>query len=184
VCYPFTGEYKYETRYSNETPFLNHIKYLSVIFEKRITWRLQIERIEAKAFRTFIRLYPVFKSERLNANIILALLKAMIMSVMTYACPVWEFAAETHLLKLQRLQNRVLGTIGNFSRPTSVRDLHVAFHIPYVYNYIMKLCSQQAKVIKNHNNENVCNIAKGEARHRKYKRFKFGGGHVYDRLSV
>jgi hypothetical protein len=23
---------------------------------------------------------------------------------MTYACPAWEFAAETHLLKLQRLQ--------------------------------------------------------------------------------
>jgi hypothetical protein len=31
---------------------------------------------------------------------------------MTYACPAWEFAAESHLLKLQRLQNKVLRTIG------------------------------------------------------------------------
>jgi hypothetical protein len=27
---------------------------------------------------------------------------------MTYACPDWEFAADTYLLKLQRLQNNVL----------------------------------------------------------------------------
>jgi hypothetical protein len=32
---------------------------------------------------------------------------------MAYACPAWEFAAEIHLLKLQRLQNKVLRTIGN-----------------------------------------------------------------------
>jgi hypothetical protein len=30
---------------------------------------------------------------------------------MTYACLTWEFAAESHLLKLQRLQNRILRTI-------------------------------------------------------------------------
>jgi hypothetical protein len=33
---------------------------------------------------------------------------------MAYAFPAWEFAAEIHLLKLQRLQNAVLRTIGNF----------------------------------------------------------------------
>jgi hypothetical protein len=55
---------------------------------------------------------------------------ALIRSVMTYACPAWEFAAESHLLKLQRLQNRVLRTIRNFPRRTSVRDLHLAFQIP------------------------------------------------------
>jgi hypothetical protein len=52
---------------------------------------------------------------------------------MTYACPAWEFAAESHLLKLQRLQNKVLrttGTTGTFPRRTSVRDMHVAFQIP------------------------------------------------------
>jgi hypothetical protein len=70
--------------------------------------------IEAKAFRTFIRIYTPFKSERLSANIKLTLHKTLITSVMTYACPAWEFAADTCLLKLQRLQNKVLRTIGNF----------------------------------------------------------------------
>jgi hypothetical protein len=50
-------------------PLVNNIKYLGVIFDKRMTWRLHIEVIEDKAFRTFIRLYSLFKSERLSANI-------------------------------------------------------------------------------------------------------------------
>jgi hypothetical protein len=79
---------------------------------------------------------------------------------MTYACPAWEFVAESHLLKLQRLQNKVLCTIRNFPRRTSVRDMHVAFQIPYVYDYITKSCRQQSEVIQNHENENVHTLDK------------------------
>jgi hypothetical protein len=46
-----------------------------------------------------------------------------------YACPAWEFAADTHLLKLQRLQNRVLQNTDNFPRCTNFPELQV----PYVY---------------------------------------------------
>jgi hypothetical protein len=103
---------------------------------------------------------------------------------MTYARLAWEFAAETHLLKLQRLQNKVLRTNGKLPRCTPIRDLHMAFQIPYVYNYITKTCRQKAEVIQNHENENFRSIGRGEARHRKYKRLKLGGGHVYDCSSV
>jgi hypothetical protein len=88
---------------------------------------------------------------------------------MTYACLAWEFAAECHLVKLQRLQNRVLRTIGNFPRRTSVRDMHEDFQIPYVYYYITKSCKQQAEVIQNYEKENVRYIGQGEARHKKYE---------------
>jgi hypothetical protein len=114
--------------------FVSHVKYLGVIFDKRITWTLHIEMIEAKAFRTFIRIYSLFKSVRLNANIKVTLYKTLIRSVMTFTCPAWELAADTYLLKLQRMQNKVLRTIGNFPRRTSVRDLHPVFNIPYVYD--------------------------------------------------
>jgi hypothetical protein len=87
-------------------------------------------------------------------------------------------------MKLQRLQNRVLRTIGNYRRRTRARDLHLGFHIPYVYDYIKKLCRQQAEVIQNHCNENVRKIGQCEANHRKYKRLKLGGGQAYDRSSA
>jgi hypothetical protein len=65
-------------------PFVNSMKYLGVIFDKKIAWRLHIEMIEAKAFRTFVRIYFLFKSERLSSNIKLTLHKALIRYVMTY----------------------------------------------------------------------------------------------------
>jgi hypothetical protein len=102
---------------------------------------------------------------------------------MTYACPAWEFAADTHLLKLQRLQNKVLRTIGNFPRHTLVCELHKAFNSPYIYDYITKLYRKEAKIMQNHGNADVCNIGQGEPRHRKFKRLKLGDGQAYHRSS-
>jgi hypothetical protein len=72
---------------------------------------------------------------------------------MTYASPAWEFEANIHLMKLQRLQNKVLRTIDNYPGSTPVRDLHLAFQITFLYDYIKKLCRQQGDVIQNHDNE-------------------------------
>jgi hypothetical protein len=84
---------------------------------------------------------------------------------------------------LQRLQNKVLRTIGNFARCTPVRDLHTAYNLPDLYEYILKLCRQQAEVIQNHENEYVRGIGQGEAGHREYKRLELGGDQAYDRSS-
>jgi hypothetical protein len=75
----------------------------------------------------------------------------------------------------------MLRAIGNLVRCTSVRELHVAFEITYVHDYITKLWRIQAELILNHVNPNVRGIGQGEARHRKYKRLKLGGGQVYGR---
>jgi hypothetical protein len=41
-------------------PFVISAKYIGVIFDWKVTWRLHIEMVEAKAFRTFIRVYSLF----------------------------------------------------------------------------------------------------------------------------
>jgi hypothetical protein len=55
-----------------------------------------------------------------------------------------QSSEDIHLLKLQRLQNRVLRVIGNLDRCTPVRELHMVFKIPYGYDYITKLWRTQA----------------------------------------
>jgi hypothetical protein len=57
----------------------------------------------------------------------------------------------------------------------------MALNIPYVYDYITKLSRHQAEVIQNYENSNVRNIGQRDARHRKCKRLKLGGGQAYDR---
>jgi hypothetical protein len=42
-------------------PSVNQVKYLDVVFDRKITWRFHIEMIDAKAFRTFIRVYSLFQ---------------------------------------------------------------------------------------------------------------------------
>jgi hypothetical protein len=59
--------------------------------------------------------------------------KALIRSVMTYACPSCDFAADTHLFILKLLQNKVLRTFGKFPRNTLLREMHMAFQVPYIY---------------------------------------------------
>jgi hypothetical protein len=135
---------------------------------------------DAKAFRTFIRVYSLLKNERLTANIKLTLHKTLIRPVINYFCLAWEFAADTHLLKLQRLQNKVLRTIGKFPKHTPVREVHMAFQVPYIYVYVRKLCRQEAEVIQNHENRNIRDIGKGDARIRNYKGLKFGGCQAHD----
>jgi hypothetical protein len=51
--------------------------------------------------------------------------------------------------------------------------------MPYFYHFITKVRRHEAEVIQNHDNEYVRNIGQGEARHRKYKRLKLGGGKAY-----
>jgi hypothetical protein len=82
------------TRYS----IYKYRKISRFIFDKKVTWRLHIEIMNAKAFRTFFRIYFLFKSERLSTNFNLIFHKVLIRSIMTYACPSWEFAADRHLL--------------------------------------------------------------------------------------
>jgi hypothetical protein len=68
-----------------------------------------------------------------------------------------------------------------FSKP--LRGLHMAFNVQYLYDYITKLCQQQREVLQNHENDYDRSIGQGEARRRKYKRLKLGGGQAYDRCS-
>ena len=58
----------------------------------------------------------VFKG--LNTNIKWTLQKALIQSVMTYACPACEFAADTHLSKVQRpAKHRTMAIFQSVHRP-------------------------------------------------------------------
>jgi hypothetical protein len=43
-------------------PLVNSVEYLGVIFDRRMTWRLHIEKMTAKALGTYIRTYSIFRS--------------------------------------------------------------------------------------------------------------------------
>jgi hypothetical protein len=68
-----------------------------------------------------------------------------------------------------QLLQKVLQIVCNLPRHIPTRDLHLAFKIPYLYNFIAKLCRQQAAVTESHDNVNIPNIGQGEAQHTECK---------------
>jgi hypothetical protein len=58
----------------------------------------------------------------------------LIRSKITYACPACESAADTHFMKLQRLQNKIPRVIGGFPRRVPNHHKHMALQIPYIYD--------------------------------------------------
>jgi hypothetical protein len=163
-----------------DIPFVNNAEYLSVIFNRRMTWRLHLKTTVAKAIVSYVRIHSIFKSKHLSANIKLVMYRAIIRLIMTSACSSWDVVADTYQMKLQCLQNRVLCAICKLYRFTLVCNLHMVFNLPYTYDYITKLCQRQAEVILNHQNPNLCASEQGEARHGKYKRLKCGNGQAYN----
>jgi hypothetical protein len=104
----------YLTLKGQNIEFVNNVKYLGVTLDTRMTWKAHIDWTVTKALQTFGQIYPLLKIEKLGTKNKLTLCKALIRSKMTYACPTWESEAATHLMKLQRLQNRILRAIGDF----------------------------------------------------------------------
>jgi hypothetical protein len=138
---------------------------LSIIFDERITWRLHIEITESKAFRIFIRIYSIFIRECLSANVKITLHKALIRSVMTYACSAWELEANTYLFKFAAPAKQDYSLHWKFSEVHSGPRFVHGSNLPYVYDYVTKFCRQQEEVIRNHENQHVRSIGQGVARH-------------------
>jgi hypothetical protein len=164
-------------------PSVNNINYLGVIFNKKITWQSQIEKIEAKAFSTFILTYCLFKSKRLNMNIKLTLHKALIRPC-NDICLSRLGIFGRYRLNCSACKAKVHRTIGNFPRHASSREFHKAFSKPYIYDSITTLCRQHTKIIQNHGNANFRSIEQDESWHETFKRFKLGGGEEYGLSSV
>jgi hypothetical protein len=96
---------------------------------------LHTEVAETKAFRTFIRIYSLFKNECLRGT-----------DEISNDLSLHHLGISgRHLsLKIAVPTKQVSQYHWKFPRYTPVRDLHMALHLPYVCNYITKLCRQQS----------------------------------------
>jgi len=85
---------------------------------------------------------------------------------------------------LQRLQNKVLRTVGNLPRRTPTRDFHMTFKIQYLQLTCYRTMQTAATVILNHENVDIRNIGQGEAQPRKCKGSSLVAvRHIIDQLS-
>jgi hypothetical protein len=137
ICFSRRRSFPDDILHSNrrDIPFINNVSYLVVTFDRRIAWRHHNERTIAKALRTYVRTYSLFRSLRFKYK------------RYTYTFQISDYVnydlclsnlgvcGGRSPLEIHRLENRAFSAIGNLDMCSPVIELHVAFLIPYVYGY-------------------------------------------------
>ena len=110
-------------------------------------------------------LYPLLKKHNnVNLHSKLTLYRSYIRPVLTYACPVFDNAAKTHIKRLQVIQNKCLRMALNSPYRTRISSLHYQSDIPYIHDYIGKLSESFFKNSAKSNNKLISRLGDYDAR--------------------
>jgi hypothetical protein len=128
------------TLFNQHLPWINNPKYLGVTLDPKMTFKLHITHTLRKLNYRLRQLYPIInRSSSIDIHLALTIYKALIRPIMTYASPVWGFAALTHINKLQAFQNKTLRIITKLPKVLPIHTLHEQTNIPLILTYIKSL---------------------------------------------
>ena len=116
----------YRIRLFNESISLaEEAEFLGVKFDARLTWEPQTQKIVAKAYKRLNLLRAISaQSDKINPNVMAKLYAATIRSIFEYCSVCIINAAETHMQKLQLIQNQALRIVLRTPAYVSINDLH------------------------------------------------------------
>lgn len=128
------------------------VKYLGVTLDSKLNFGEHITKSHAKASRCFGAVYTLLAPKsNLSIENKRLIYTAVIRPIISYASPIWNCSAQTHLMKLYSLQNKILKIIHKLPRRTPTVNLqintgiaHLAAHLNQV-NEKFSLRTEQSK---------------------------------------
>lgn len=125
---------------NNPIAWKSHVGYLGVILDNKLKFHIHTTKIRNKATGSISKLYPLLKNHSaLGINNGMIIYKMLIRPVLTYAPAVWGGTAKSNMLKIQKIQNRVLKMITKAPRYTRMDRLHKELEIEPISEHIKKL---------------------------------------------
>lgn len=102
-------KYKYLKMFNHSLPWQQSTKYLGVILDRQLNWKLHFDSIKTKTRKILFKLnYLISYNSPLNISNKLLIYKTIIRPIITYACPVWASACKTRINELNRIQNIII----------------------------------------------------------------------------
>ncbi|KAJ8981033.1 hypothetical protein NQ317_018005 [Molorchus minor] len=152
-CYSETPGNDHVTFGGENIPWTDSVKYLGVTMDRSLTWRMHIESTVAKGKACFRKLYPMIaRDSQLDLRNKLLLIRQVIQAQLTYASTAWGYAANTHLKRLQTVENTALRCAVNAPRYVRnadiIRDLQYTTTTDTIKDRATKL---YAKIDEHHN---------------------------------
>ena len=146
--------------FGEKVPWTSDIKYLGVTLDSKLTWKKHIDSKVNSASNALSALYPMMcRNSKLSTDNKLLIYKAIVRPIMTYAAPVWGYAAKYHINKMQVVQNKALRISLNAPRWIPVRILHKDTKILRVSAFIKSLSTKFYDSLANHSNPTIKNLS-------------------------
>ncbi|GFW58701.1 RNA-directed DNA polymerase from mobile element jockey [Trichonephila clavipes] len=95
--------------HNEKIPWSQNTKYLGVTLDNKLTFKQRIRENFIKKAHTLSHL--ISRRSKLSRSNKLLIYSSLLRPIITYASPVWSFAAKTHIQKLEVLQNKTLRQI-------------------------------------------------------------------------
>ena len=119
-------------------------KYLGDILDFKITGAADTNKRANLAYPALHRLIPLIsKNSRLKIEIKLILYKICVIPIITYGHQIWAAAANTHINRIQKIQNKFLRIIFNKLYDSPIKSLHEIADIPFIKQYIHNSLSEE-----------------------------------------
>lgn len=151
---------------ADKIPWANTIKYLGVIFDKKLSFKEHTKYRNNQASAAINRLHCLLNnSSYLNKQNKRLLYLLMIRPILTYAGPAWTNTCKYNYQKLQRTQNKCLRLITGKNRQQNNKfitnkALHEEAKIPYIKEFIATITKKFYMAINNHKNQNITDLGK------------------------
>jgi len=139
-------------------PQTNQVKYLGLIFDKRLTWKDHIFDKRKKLNSRLHLLRPLLRS-KLNLKLKILIYKMLIFPLWYYGIQIWGNAAQSNIQKIQSFQSICLRTITKSPWYVSNKTLHSDLRINYVKQVTKTAYQKLHKKFSSHRNPNISYLA-------------------------
>ncbi|GFT62926.1 RNA-directed DNA polymerase from mobile element jockey [Trichonephila clavipes] len=116
--------------YNKQIPWSQEAKYLGIIFDTHLTWKQHILYVRDKFRKIMFKLYSLIDwNSHLSIENKVLLYTAVMRPILSYASPVWGYAAKTNINILDTLQNSLIRMIVKATRYMRNDDVRNALKI-------------------------------------------------------
>lgn len=140
-------------------PWKQNVKYLGITMDRRLTWAAHIKDLHHRAHGRLQSLSSLLhRRSFLSKSNKLLIYKVIILPLITYAAPVWGYAAKTHLQRLDRIQNKILRQV--IGAPWFVRNNIILrdLKMPSLRQHIRNLANHLYDTLPGHPNPLIANL--------------------------
>lgn len=151
-------------------PQQNHVKYLGIHLDRRLTWSKHIEsKLTQIKLKTLQLMWLLNSKSTLSLEYKVLIYKAIIKPIWSYGIQLWGTASASNIEKLQRRQSKILRLITGAPWYFKNSNLHKDLNIPKIFDEAREISFKYVKKLIEHPNNLARNILSSDG-HRRLKR--------------